>query len=180
MPLLCKRYDMIALLLQAAPKVHHNLPKAIITLNSSEAIIAGDLLCGRLANGDSCITFYTRNKENSTNVFSLIYTPFDKKRADLQDFPRLARLLFSFFVLVNCFFQCLRPLFFRPDILVLVLVSLFEDASAKEIERICEPEHEEYSAGYYRVRKRGRSKVQKEKQGGDENHGGKRGKHVQA
>ena len=40
---------MIALLLQAAPKVHHNLPKAIITLNSPEAIIAGDLLCGRLA-----------------------------------------------------------------------------------------------------------------------------------
>ena len=49
MGLLCKRYDMIALLLQAAPKVHHNLPKAIITLNSPEAIIAGDLLCGRLA-----------------------------------------------------------------------------------------------------------------------------------
>ena len=50
MGLLCKRYDMIALLLQAAPRVHHNLPKAIITLNSPEAIIAGDLLCGRLAN----------------------------------------------------------------------------------------------------------------------------------
>jgi hypothetical protein len=50
MGLLCKRYDMIALLLQAAPKVHHNLPKAIITLNSPEAIITGDLLCGRLAN----------------------------------------------------------------------------------------------------------------------------------
>ena len=50
MGLLCKRYDMIALLLQAAPKVHHNLPKAIITLNSPEAIIAGDLLCGRCAN----------------------------------------------------------------------------------------------------------------------------------
>ena len=50
MGLLCKRYDMIALLHQAAPKVHHNLPKAIITLNSPEAIIAGDLLCGRLAN----------------------------------------------------------------------------------------------------------------------------------
>ena len=49
MGLLCKRYDMIALLLQAAPKVHHNLPKAIITLNSPEAIIAGDLLCGRIA-----------------------------------------------------------------------------------------------------------------------------------
>ena len=44
-----KRYDMIALMLQAAPKVHHNLPKAIITLNSPEAIIAGDLLCGRFA-----------------------------------------------------------------------------------------------------------------------------------
>ena len=51
MGLLCKRYDMIALLHQAAPKVHHNLPKAIITLNSPEAIIAGDLLCGRLAKG---------------------------------------------------------------------------------------------------------------------------------
>ena len=50
MGLLCKRYDMIALLLQAAPEVYHNLPKAIITLNSPEAIIAGDLLCGRLAN----------------------------------------------------------------------------------------------------------------------------------
>ena len=49
MSLLRKRYDMIALLLQAALKVHHNLPKAIITLNSPEAIIAGDLLCGRLA-----------------------------------------------------------------------------------------------------------------------------------
>ena len=49
MGLLCKRYDMIALLLQAAPKVHHNLPKAIITLNSPEAIIAGDLLYGRCA-----------------------------------------------------------------------------------------------------------------------------------
>jgi hypothetical protein len=49
MGLLCKRYDMSALLLQAAPKVHHNLPKAIITLNSPEAIIAGDLLYGRLA-----------------------------------------------------------------------------------------------------------------------------------
>ena len=34
MSLLRKRYDMIALLLQAAPKVHHNLPKAIIALNS--------------------------------------------------------------------------------------------------------------------------------------------------
>ena len=51
MSLLRKRYDMIALLLQVAPKVHHNLPKAIITLNSPQAIIAGDLLCGRLANG---------------------------------------------------------------------------------------------------------------------------------
>jgi len=51
MSLLRKRYDMIALLLQAAPKVHHNLPKAIITLNSPQAIIAGDLLCGRLAKG---------------------------------------------------------------------------------------------------------------------------------
>ena len=51
MGLLCKRYDMIALLLQAAPRVHHNLPKAIITLNSPEAIIAGDLLCGRLPGG---------------------------------------------------------------------------------------------------------------------------------
>ena len=50
MSLLRKRYDMIALLLQAAPKVHHNLPKAIITLNSPEAIIAGDLLYGRCAN----------------------------------------------------------------------------------------------------------------------------------
>ena len=34
-----KRYDMIALLFQTAPKVHHNLPKTIITLNSPEAII---------------------------------------------------------------------------------------------------------------------------------------------
>ena len=39
MGLLCKRYDMIALLLQAAPKVHHNLPKAIITLNSPKVNI---------------------------------------------------------------------------------------------------------------------------------------------
>ena len=51
MSLLRKRYDMIALLLQAAPKVHYNLPKAIITQNAPQAIIAGDLLCGRLANG---------------------------------------------------------------------------------------------------------------------------------
>ena len=58
MGLLCKRYDMIALLLQAAPKVHHNLPKAIITLNSPEAIIAGDLLCGRLANVGAFYIFY--------------------------------------------------------------------------------------------------------------------------
>ena len=41
---------MIALLLQAAPKVYHNLPRAIITLNSPQAIIAGDLLYGRIAN----------------------------------------------------------------------------------------------------------------------------------
>jgi hypothetical protein len=42
MGLLRKRYDMIALILQSAPKVHHNLLKAIIV---------GDLLCGRLAAG---------------------------------------------------------------------------------------------------------------------------------
>jgi hypothetical protein len=41
MSLLRKRYDMIALLLQTTPKVYHNLPKAIITLNSPQAIIAG-------------------------------------------------------------------------------------------------------------------------------------------
>ena len=46
-----KRYDMTALLIQAAPKVHHNLPKAIITLNSLQAIIVGNLLYGRFANG---------------------------------------------------------------------------------------------------------------------------------
>jgi hypothetical protein len=37
----CNRYDMIALLLQTTLKVYHNLPKAIITLNSPQAIIAG-------------------------------------------------------------------------------------------------------------------------------------------
>ena len=39
MRLLRKRYDMIALYLQTAPKVHHNLPKAIITHISPQAII---------------------------------------------------------------------------------------------------------------------------------------------
>ena len=63
MGLLSKRYDMIALLLQAAPKVHHNLPKAIITLNSPEAIIAGDLLCGRLAKEWLCEFFLNRSKK---------------------------------------------------------------------------------------------------------------------
>ena len=33
------RYDMIALLLQTAPKVHHNYAKRIITHNSPQAII---------------------------------------------------------------------------------------------------------------------------------------------
>ena len=37
--LLCKRYDMIALLLQTAPKVHHNYAKRIITHNLPKAII---------------------------------------------------------------------------------------------------------------------------------------------
>ena len=56
---------MIALLLQAAPKVHHNLPKAIITLNSPEAIIAGDLLCGRLA---SCRFLFSRSAKIKSDV----------------------------------------------------------------------------------------------------------------
>ena len=51
MSLLRKRYDMIALLLQAVPKVHYNLPKAIITLNSTQAIITAHLLYGRCAKG---------------------------------------------------------------------------------------------------------------------------------
>ena len=80
MSLLRKRYDMIALLLQAAPKVHHNLPKAIITLNSPEAIIAGDLLCGRLAKGRLCCVIRTDGySENALSVFSLfptVYTSF--------------------------------------------------------------------------------------------------------
>ena len=37
--LLSKRYDMIALLLQTAPKVHHNYAKRIITDNLPQAII---------------------------------------------------------------------------------------------------------------------------------------------
>jgi len=45
-----KRYDMIALLPQTVPKAHYNLAKPIITLNSPQAIITGDLLCGRHAN----------------------------------------------------------------------------------------------------------------------------------
>ena len=45
----CKRYDMIAAWFQTVPKAHHNLEKPIITLNSPQAIIVGDLLCGRLA-----------------------------------------------------------------------------------------------------------------------------------
>ena len=49
-----KRYDMIALLLQTAPKVHYDLPKAIITLDSPKAILAGDLLCGMLAKPRLC------------------------------------------------------------------------------------------------------------------------------
>jgi hypothetical protein len=44
-----KRYDIIALLLKTVPKAHHNLAKPIIALNSSQAIITGDLLCGRYA-----------------------------------------------------------------------------------------------------------------------------------
>ena len=63
MGLLRKRYDMIALLLQTVPKAHHNLPKAIITLNSPEAIIAGDLLCGRLAKGGF---FFLSNQDGKT------------------------------------------------------------------------------------------------------------------
>ena len=39
MRVLRTRYDMIAMLLQTAPKVHHNLPQAIITHNSPQAII---------------------------------------------------------------------------------------------------------------------------------------------
>ena len=39
MRVLRTRYDMIALLLQAVPKAHHNLPQAIITHNSPQAII---------------------------------------------------------------------------------------------------------------------------------------------
>ena len=39
MSLFHKRYDMIALLLQTAPKVHHNYAKRIITDNSPQAII---------------------------------------------------------------------------------------------------------------------------------------------
>ena len=39
MSLLCKRYDMIALLLQTVPKAHHNLAQLIITLNSPQANI---------------------------------------------------------------------------------------------------------------------------------------------
>ena len=46
-----KRYDMIALLPQTVPKVHYNLAKPIITLNSPQAIITAHLLCGRYANG---------------------------------------------------------------------------------------------------------------------------------
>ena len=34
-----KRYDMIALLLQAVPQAHHNYAKRIITPNSPQAII---------------------------------------------------------------------------------------------------------------------------------------------
>ena len=39
MSLLRKRYDMIALFLQAVPKAHHNLAQPIITLSSPQAII---------------------------------------------------------------------------------------------------------------------------------------------
>ena len=39
MRVLRTRYDMIALLLQTAPKVHHNYAKRIITHNSPQAII---------------------------------------------------------------------------------------------------------------------------------------------
>ena len=39
MRVLRTRYDMIALLLQTAPKVHHNYAKRIITDNSPQAII---------------------------------------------------------------------------------------------------------------------------------------------
>ena len=39
MSLLRKRYDMIALILQTAPKGHHNYAKHIITHNSPQAII---------------------------------------------------------------------------------------------------------------------------------------------
>ena len=34
-----ERYDMTAILLQAVPKAHHNLPQAIITHNLPKAII---------------------------------------------------------------------------------------------------------------------------------------------
>ena len=39
MSLLCKRYDRIAMLLQTAPKVHHNYAKRIITDNLPKAIM---------------------------------------------------------------------------------------------------------------------------------------------
>ena len=45
--LLCKRYDMIALLLQTAPKVHHNYAKRIITHNLPKAIIV-DFRCAKI------------------------------------------------------------------------------------------------------------------------------------
>ena len=44
-----KRYGTIALLPQTVPKAHYNLAKPIITLNSPQAIITGDLLYGRYA-----------------------------------------------------------------------------------------------------------------------------------
>ena len=44
MNLLRKCYDMIALLLQAVPKVHHNLTVSIITHNLPKAIITEKIL----------------------------------------------------------------------------------------------------------------------------------------
>ena len=67
----CKRYDMIALLLQTAPKVYHSLPKAIITLNSPQAIIAG------VPAVEQVRQFHYGGEKSSLNVILNLFVLYD-------------------------------------------------------------------------------------------------------
>ena len=68
--LLRKRYDMIAMLLQTVPKAHHNLPKAIITHNSPNAIIVDRMWCIKV--------FLRVFSGDMTAIFRIVYGAHEK------------------------------------------------------------------------------------------------------